>query len=88
MKHPTAEMRVWIGRVELEESVAQTQLERLQEELFDLLPEIYGKAPTTAMPQRKVNKKQEASDQWDEPPSFPDTDDNRIVALLARRVGE
>ncbi len=87
-KSTAAEMRVWIDKVELEESVAQAQLERLHDELSDLLPEIYGKDPTPALPERKHNAPQEPSDQWDEPPSYPENDDNRIVALLARRAAE
>lgn len=87
-KAMAAEMRVWIDKVELEESVAKAQLDRLQAELSDILPELYSKDAPAALPARKVASLREVSDQWDEPPDVPDTDDNRIVALLARRAAE
>lgn len=87
-KATAAEMRVWIDKVELEESVAQAQLSRLQGELSDLLPELFGPEAAPTLPPRKVSNLRDVSDQWDEPPDFPDNDDNRIVALLARRAAE
>ena len=87
-KATAAEMRVWIDKVELEETVAQAQLSRLQAELADILPELYGRDAPATLPARKVASLREVSDQWDEPPEFPDNDNNRIVALLARRAAE
>lgn len=87
-KASAAEMRVWIDKVELEESVAKAQLDRLQAELSDILPELFDKDSAPTVPPRKTQSLREVSDQWDEPPDFPDNDDNRIVALLARRAAE
>jgi hypothetical protein len=87
-KATAAEMRVWIDKVELEESVAKAQLDRLQTELSDILPELFDKDSAPTVPPRKGQSLREVSDQWDEPPDFPDNDDNRIVALLARRAAE
>ena len=87
-KSTAAEMRVWIDKVELEESVAQAQLTRLHEELAELLPELHTAEDTPSIPARKAAQTEDASDQLDEPPDFPNNDDNRIVALLARRAAE
>lgn len=87
-KATAAEMRVWIDRVELEETVAQAQLSRLNEELAELLPELHSAEDTPQIPARRPQSLQEPSDQWDEPPDLPANDDNRIVALLARRAAE
>jgi chromosome segregation ATPase len=87
-KATAAEMRVWIDKVELEEDVAKAQLDRLQSELTDILPELFSADASPTMPARTVANLPNISDQWDEPPDFPDNDDNRIVALLARRAAE
>lgn len=87
-KATAAEMRVWIDKVELEEDVAKAQLDRLQSELSDILPELFSADVTPTVPARRVANLPDISDQWDEPPDFPDNDDNRIVALLARRAAE
>ena len=87
-KATAAEMRVWIDKVELEEDVAKAQLDRLQSELSDILPELFSADATPTVPARRVANLPNISDQWDEPPDFPDNDDNRIVALLARRAAE
>jgi len=36
----TQELRQWLTQIELEESVAASQLQRLQDELQEILPEI------------------------------------------------
>jgi chromosome segregation ATPase len=87
-KATAAEMRVWIDKVELEESVAQAQLDRLQAELSNILPELFSSDATPTVPARKVANLSDVSEQWDDAPDFPDNDDNRIVALLARRAAE
>ncbi len=87
-KATAAEMRVWIDKVELEESVAQAQLDRLQAELSNILPELFNSDATPTVPTRKVANLSDVSEQWDDAPDFPDNDDNRIVALLARRAAE
>ena len=87
-KATAAEMRVWIDKVELEEDVAKAQLDRLQSELTDILPELFSADAPPTMPARTVANPPDISDQWDEPPDFPNNDDNRIVALLARRAAE
>lgn len=87
-KATAAEMRVWIDRVEMEESVAQAQLDRLQAELSEILPELFGKDASPTLPLRNGASQRKLSDHWDDLPDFPDNDDNRIVALLARRAAE
>lgn len=91
-KATATQMRVWIDKVELEESVAQAQLSRLNEELSDILPELFSHDDTPQIPARDMAKSatigDAASTDWDDPAHFPDNDDNRIVALLARRAAE
>lgn len=91
-KTKAAEMRVWIDKVELEESVAQSQLNRLHEELAGILPEVYSAEDTPEIPQRGMPKHDGPSsdprNNWDDMEHAPDNDDNRIVALLARRAAE
>ncbi len=91
-KTTASEMRVWIDKVELEESVAQAQLTRLNDELSEILPELYAVDNNPSIPDRKpayiATGTNGASADWEEPAQFPDNDDNRIVALLARRAAE
>ena len=90
-KASAAEMRVWIDRVDLEESVAKAQLARLQDELSDILPELYGDDAAAIRPARVATRSDHgrtAWDDWEDPVPLPKTDDNRIVALLARRAAE
>lgn len=91
-KATAAQMRVWVDKIELEESVAQAQLTRLNEQLSDILPELHTTDDTPVIPPRSVanlNPKGETTaTDWDDPAHFPDNDDNRIVALLARRAAE
>lgn len=91
-KATAAQMRVWMDKVELEESVAQAQLSRLNEELSEIMPELFKSEATPTIPPRDVSKSGLRSDgaetDWDDPAHFPDNDDNRIVALLARRAAE
>ncbi|MCL3883406.1 DNA repair protein [Marivita sp. GX14005] len=90
-KATAAEMRVWVDKVEIEESVARAQLERLCEELSEILPELYAAEPVAEEPTEIVTQAQ--VEVWDDPAhnpgaTFPDDSDNRIVALLARRAAE
>ena len=71
------EMRLWVHRVELEESVAESQLARLCEELQEILPEI-------GLPEDEPPVATGAQDENDTAP----VGDDRIVALLARRAAE
>ena len=87
-KATAAEMRVWIDTVELEESVAQAQLNRLHAELSEILPDLHGAEDAPRIPERKVPASANPSDQWDDPGGYMDNDDNRIVELLARRAAE
>lgn len=79
----------WHRRVELEESVAQSQLDQLRRELADILPELMAPEPVDAPqpapaePAPKVAQKP-ATDLNDEPDLY--AEDDRIVALLARRA--
>lgn len=85
-KATASEMRVWIDKIELEEQVAQAQLTRLNEELADLLPELHSREATPVIPPRSVPVAvDDTSDTWD---ADDGSDDNRIVALLARRAAE
>jgi hypothetical protein len=70
--------------------VAQAQLTRLNEELSEILPELFSADDAPAIPARDVAKSGtgDAATDWDDPSQFPDNDDNRIVALLARRAAE
>lgn len=91
-KATAAQMRVWMDKVELEESVAQAQLNRLNEELSEILPELFAADAAPTIPARDLTKSDakpaETATDWDDPTQFPDNDDNRIVALLARRAAE
>ncbi|MFA8385614.1 MAG: DNA repair protein [Pelagibaca sp.] len=90
-KASAAEMRVWIDRLELEESVAKSQLARLQDELSDILPELYGDDAVALQPARVATRSDHDRttwDDWEDPVPVPESEDNRIVALLARRAAE
>ncbi len=91
-KATAAQMRVWADKVELEEQVAQTQLSRLREELAEVLPELHGPEAQTIIPPRtaplKVANGTDDVDTWEDATVYADNDDNRIVALLARRAAE
>lgn len=91
-KAATAQMRVWADKVELEESIAQAQLTRLNEELADILPELHSTESTPVIPPRTAPAQAAIangqSNDWDDSSDDPDPDDNRIVALLARRAAE
>ena len=64
-------MRVWIDKVELEESVAKAQLDRLQVELSDILPELFDKHSAPTVPPRKTQSLRQVSDQWGRTARFP-----------------
>ena len=91
-KATAAQMRVWMDKVELEEQVAQAQLNRLNEELAEILPELRSTDDAPVIPPRSVPtgaaRSANTTQDWDESADFPDNDDNRIVALLARRAAE
>ncbi|WP_422824728.1 DNA repair protein [Thalassococcus sp. BH17M4-6] len=81
-KAVAAEMRGWLDRVEMDEAVAEAQLARLCDELADILPELdqTHEEPAQAEP-AKLDETQDRED------TLPQ-DDDRIVALLARRAAE
>ena len=88
-KATAAQMRVWIDKVELEESVAESQLRRLCNELTDILPDIHLPEDEVTIPPRQVaNGGYVEEEDIDTPADIPTQDDNRIVALLARRAAE
>src|SRR6056297_3152005 len=86
-KATASEMRVWADKVALEESVAQAQLARLNAELADILPELHKGTDTPTIPARQGATAgatpEPATEDGHDPDDIPDTDDNRIVALLA-----
>lgn len=84
-KNVAEELTRWRTRVELEESIAQSQMDQLRRELEDILPELAEqpepeKAPETDVPAVETP----AQDLNDEPDLY--AEDDRIVALLARRA--
>ena len=85
-KAAAAQMRVWADKVALEEDVAQAQLTRLHDELMDILPELHNTDQSPVLPPRTgpVQIHPQTED-WD---TAEQNDDNRIVALLARRAAE
>jgi hypothetical protein len=91
-KATATEMRVWVDRVELEESVAEAQLKRLSEELSDILPELHLADDERLIAASAIASEDGAKildlNDWEDLTQFPDNDDNRIVALLARRAAE
>lgn len=91
-KATASEMRVWADKVALEESVAQAQLARLNAELVDILPELHKGTDTPTIPARQGATAgatpAPAPEDGHDPDDIADTDDNRIVALLARRAAE
>lgn len=86
-KATAAELRVWVDRVEIEESVARAQLARLSEELGEILPEI-GLSPPIPPDDAETAIEVQRLDDWEDTAQIPQQDDTRIVALLARRAAE
>ena len=91
-KNVTEELTRWRTRVELEESVAQSQLDQLRAELADILPELTAQ-PEAATPDPvepdgetapAAQTEMPVQDLNDEPDLY--AEDDRIVALLARRA--
>lgn len=86
-----AELRPWLDRIEIDEQIARAQLERLCDELVQILPEIMPDAATSRDDQieeaillSEDRTEEPASDEWDDVPD----NDPRIVKLLARRAAE
>ena len=89
-KQVAEDLTRWYRRVELEESVAQSQLDQLRRELADILPELTAPETLQADPPEPVEvalseADSPAQDLNDEPDLY--AEDDRIVALLARRAG-
>lgn len=90
-KAVAAEMRVWVDKVELEESVAEAQLDRLRDELTELLPEIALRESRASKAPSEETLTADAQEDWGDLPlatGAHDDGDGRIVALLARRAAE
>lgn len=104
-KNMAEDLTRWRRRVELEESVAQSQLQQLREDLAEVLPELLEEPVTTDIPAEdpalpEPQEVAEADDRKDETegaeaqPAERDlndeqelyAEDDRIVALLARRA--
>ncbi len=81
-KNITEELTRWNRRIALEESVAQSQLDQLRSELADVLPELAQ--PEAALPRPEPLAETPAQDLNDEADLY--AEDDRIVALLARRA--
>lgn len=84
------ELKRWYDRVELEESVARSQLDWLREELAGVMPEIFAPAvpeaapEIAAPPEVSVPDVHIVRDHPDTPAAL--SDDQRIVELLQRRA--
>lgn len=91
-KATAADLRVWVDRVELEENVARAQLDRLTEELADILPELALSEFEPEVSTASDGIARHGNVHWledsDDTAAIPGSDDNRIVALLARRAAE
>lgn len=86
-KSITEELTRWNRRVELEESVARSQLDQLRAELSEILPELIVEPEPAASPQPvQAVRKEPLRDINDEPDLY--AEDDRIVALLARRAAQ
>jgi hypothetical protein len=83
------EIRRWAGRVEIDESVAWSQLERLAEDLRLILPELDPQEELAETPERQESDPM-PSDGMDEAWEHLEApaNDDRIVALLSRRAAE
>ncbi|WP_050930518.1 hypothetical protein [Aestuariivita boseongensis] len=77
------ELTRWRTRVELEESVAQSQLDQLRRDLAEILLELAPEPVAVAV--TKPAPRPGPADINDEPDLY--AEDDRIVALLARRAG-
>ncbi|QBF31390.1 DNA repair protein [Thalassococcus sp. S3] len=87
-KDIASEMQRWHHRVSLEEDVAQSQLQRLREELIDVLPDLLDQPQTEETDDVGAVSASHAPDPIQTAPDEGDpfADDDRIVALLARRA--
>lgn len=96
-KNVTEELTRWTRRVELEESVAQSQLNQLKGELLDILPELVSQNEEQSDPAENTHRSEPPLQPEDrapmavphkDPNDEPDlySEDDRIVALLARRA--
>jgi len=94
-KSVAEDLNRWRRRIELEESVAQSQIEQLRSELADILPELMeqpakgdqtpeGAETDDRETAQTPSAKTQAQDLNDEPDLY--AEDDRIVALLARRA--
>lgn len=92
-KSVATEMRGWLNRVEMDESVAEAQLARLCDDLAGILPELGQAEPGQTEPARTdadadpdaTPHRRTARPDWEDDLQ---QDDGRIVALLARRAAE
>lgn len=82
-KSMTEDLTRWHRRVALEEEVAQSQLDQLRAELADILPELAQPIPQDRTSGASATAPA-APDLNDEPDLY--AEDDRIVALLARRA--
>ncbi|WP_290559820.1 DNA repair protein [Aestuariivita sp.] len=90
-KSVAEELTRWNRRVELEESVARSQLEQLRIELADILPELIAEPEPTAPATERIARDDPGDHPRPAPPDLNDeadlyAEDGRIVALLARRA--
>lgn len=94
-KNVAEDLNRWRRRIELEESVALSQIEQLRSELADILPELMEQPaqdePVATLAQTNESSgtlvpaaETPAQDLNDEPDLY--AEDDRIVALLARRA--
>lgn len=85
-KTVATDMRRWLDRVEMDEAVAASQLDRLCDELTGILPELHenGRGSSPDTPADPAPADEIAA--WRE--AAPHQDDARIVSILGQRAAE
>lgn len=88
-KSVATEMRQWLTRVEMDEAVAESQLARLCDELTEILPELGDTVPCAPDAEPVQDRLAPTLTLLgDDEDAVVHQDDDRIVALLARRAAE
>jgi hypothetical protein len=83
----SAEMKQWVHEVEIEESVCATQLERLREEMYEVMPD-FGTWTTVRTSIDETAADEVTEDALDEDPVLDPTEADNIVVELSPKVAE